>query len=62
MAAESGIRNACLSPCSAEQHAVDELLLLAVKGTDIDGQVLAYLELAQVCVAKNRQLPDDMAH
>lgn len=31
-----------------EQHAVDELLQLAVKGGDIDGQVLAYLELAQV--------------
>ncbi|KAF6725212.1 Rho-related BTB domain-containing protein 2 [Oryzias melastigma] len=30
-----------------EQHAVDELLQLAVKGVDIDGQVLAYLELAQ---------------
>ncbi|CAL8346750.1 unnamed protein product [Lota lota] len=30
-----------------EQHAVDELLQLAVKGIDIDGQVLAYLELAQ---------------
>lgn len=34
---------------SSEQHAVDELLQLAVKGVDIDGQVLAYLELAQVC-------------
>lgn len=34
---------------SSEQHAVDELLQLAVKGFDIDGQVLAYLELAQVC-------------
>lgn len=33
-----------------EQHAVDELLQLAVKGGDIDGQVLAYLELAQVCL------------
>lgn len=31
-----------------EQHAVDELLHLAVKGVDMDGQVLAYLELAQV--------------
>lgn len=28
---------------------MDELLQLAVKGVDIDGQVLAYLELAQVC-------------
>lgn len=37
---------------SAEQHAVDELLQLAVKGGDIDGQVLAYLELAQVCPCK----------
>lgn len=34
----------------SEQHAVDELLQLAVKGVDIDGQVLAYLELAQVCL------------
>ncbi|XP_062874052.1 rho related BTB domain containing 4 isoform X2 [Trichomycterus rosablanca] len=30
-----------------EQHAVEELLKWAVKGADIDGQVLAYLELAQ---------------
>ncbi|KAG5841091.1 hypothetical protein ANANG_G00195920 [Anguilla anguilla] len=30
-----------------EQHAVDELLQSAVKGGDVDGQVLAYLELAQ---------------
>uniref|UniRef100_A0A8C6PF38 Rho-related BTB domain-containing protein 1 n=1 Tax=Nothobranchius furzeri TaxID=105023 RepID=A0A8C6PF38_NOTFU len=30
-----------------EQHAVDELLQQAMKGIDIDGQVLAYLELAQ---------------
>ncbi|XP_071338778.1 rho related BTB domain containing 4 isoform X1 [Trachinotus anak] len=35
-----------------EQHAVDDLLQLAVKGTDIDGQVLAYLELAQFHNAK----------
>uniref|UniRef100_A0A8C4P167 Rho-related BTB domain-containing protein 1 n=1 Tax=Dicentrarchus labrax TaxID=13489 RepID=A0A8C4P167_DICLA len=35
-----------------EQHAVDELLQLAVKGGDIDGQVLAYLELAQFHNAK----------
>ncbi|KAK7933730.1 hypothetical protein WMY93_004626 [Mugilogobius chulae] len=35
-----------------EQHAVDELLQLAVKGLDIDGQVLAYLELAQFHNAK----------
>jgi hypothetical protein len=56
------IRKACLSPYSAEQHAVDELLQLAVKGTDIDGQVLAYLELAQVCLAKNRPMPEDVAH
>lgn len=33
---------------SSEQHAADELLQLAVKGGDIDGQVLAYLEVAQV--------------
>lgn len=37
---------------SSEQHAVDELLQSAVKGGDIDGQVLAYLELAQVCPCK----------
>uniref|UniRef100_A0AAQ5XVY6 Rho-related BTB domain-containing protein 1 n=1 Tax=Amphiprion ocellaris TaxID=80972 RepID=A0AAQ5XVY6_AMPOC len=35
-----------------EQHAVDELLQLAVKGVDVDGQVLAYLELAQFHNAK----------
>uniref|UniRef100_A0A3B4AQA6 BTB domain-containing protein n=1 Tax=Periophthalmus magnuspinnatus TaxID=409849 RepID=A0A3B4AQA6_9GOBI len=35
-----------------EQHAVEELLQLAVKGMDIDGQVLAYLELAQFHNAK----------
>uniref|UniRef100_A0A8C3ANR5 Rho-related BTB domain-containing protein 1 n=1 Tax=Cyclopterus lumpus TaxID=8103 RepID=A0A8C3ANR5_CYCLU len=35
-----------------EQHAVDELLQLAAKGGDIDGQVLAYLELAQFHNAK----------
>ncbi|KAM9446345.1 rho related BTB domain containing 4 isoform 1-T1 [Clarias gariepinus] len=35
-----------------EQHAVDELLQWAVKGADIDGQVLAYLELAQFHNAK----------
>lgn len=39
----------CIFCASSEQHAVDELLQLAVKGVDIDGQVLAYLELAQVC-------------
>lgn len=39
-----------------EQHAVDELLQLAVKGGDIDGQVLAYLELAQVCLLKGVSL------
>lgn len=33
---------------SSEQHAVDELLQQAVKGVDIDGQVLSYLELTQV--------------
>lgn len=33
---------------STEQHAVEELLQWAVKGADIDGQVLAYLEMAQV--------------
>lgn len=32
----------------SEQHAADELLQLAVKGGDIDGQVLAYLDVAQV--------------
>lgn len=42
--------SACCDP--SEQHAVDELLQLAVKGGDIDGQVLAYLELAQVCLFK----------
>ncbi|KAJ4942183.1 hypothetical protein JOQ06_012049 [Pogonophryne albipinna] len=35
-----------------EQHAVDELLQLSAKGGDIDGQVLAYLELAQFHNAK----------
>ncbi|KAF5906677.1 rho-related BTB domain-containing protein 2-like isoform X2, partial [Clarias magur] len=35
-----------------EQHAVDGLLQWAVKGADIDGQVLAYLELAQFHNAK----------
>ncbi|XP_066509772.1 rho-related BTB domain-containing protein 1-like isoform X1 [Hoplias malabaricus] len=35
-----------------EQHAVEELLQWAVKGADIDGQVLAYLELAQFHNAK----------
>jgi len=38
----------CSFCASAEQHAVDELLKLTVKGVDVDGQVLAYLELAQV--------------
>lgn len=33
---------------SSELHAADELLQSAVKGGDIDGQVLAYLEVAQV--------------
>lgn len=42
----------CTFCASSEQHAVDELLQLAVKGGDIDGQVLAYLELAQVCPCK----------
>lgn len=42
-----------------EQHAVDELLQLAVKGGDIDGQVLAYLELAQVGLLKGVSLPLD---
>ncbi len=32
---------------------MDELLQLAVRGGDIDGQVLAYLELAQVCPLSN---------
>uniref|UniRef100_A0A665T6B5 Rho-related BTB domain-containing protein 1 n=1 Tax=Echeneis naucrates TaxID=173247 RepID=A0A665T6B5_ECHNA len=35
-----------------EQHAVDDLLQMAVKGVDIDGQVLSYLELAQFHNAK----------
>ncbi|XP_063051093.1 rho related BTB domain containing 4 isoform X2 [Engraulis encrasicolus] len=35
-----------------EQHAVDDLLQVAVKGVDIDGQVLAYLEMAQFHNAK----------
>ncbi|CDQ96701.1 unnamed protein product [Oncorhynchus mykiss] len=35
-----------------EQHAVNELLQWAMKGVDIDGQVLAYLELAQFHNAK----------
>uniref|UniRef100_A0AAR2KA63 Rho-related BTB domain-containing protein 1 n=1 Tax=Pygocentrus nattereri TaxID=42514 RepID=A0AAR2KA63_PYGNA len=35
-----------------EQHAVEELLQWAVKGADIDGQVLAYLEMAQFHNAK----------
>lgn len=42
-----------------EQHAVDELLQLAVKGGDIDGQVLAYLELAQVCPLEGGSLSLD---
>uniref|UniRef100_A0A673M0A3 Rho-related BTB domain-containing protein 1 n=1 Tax=Sinocyclocheilus rhinocerous TaxID=307959 RepID=A0A673M0A3_9TELE len=35
-----------------EQHAVEELLQLSVKGVDIDGHVLAYLEMAQFHNAK----------
>ncbi|MBN3308536.1 RHBT2 protein, partial [Amia calva] len=35
-----------------EQHAVDALLQAAVRGTDIDGQVLMYLEMAQFHNAK----------
>lgn len=38
----------CVCVCFSEQHAVDDLLRWAVKGVDIDGQVLDYLELAQV--------------
>ncbi|KAI4821365.1 hypothetical protein KUCAC02_029299, partial [Chaenocephalus aceratus] len=52
-----------------EQHAVDELLQLSAKGGDIDGQVLAYLELAQFHNAKQHyQLemkvmsPDNQRH
>uniref|UniRef100_A0A671RH16 Rho-related BTB domain-containing protein 1 n=1 Tax=Sinocyclocheilus anshuiensis TaxID=1608454 RepID=A0A671RH16_9TELE len=44
----------CL-PCLValtEQHAVEELLQLSVKGVDIDGHVLAYLEMAQFHNAK----------
>ncbi|XP_018614902.1 rho related BTB domain containing 4 [Scleropages formosus] len=35
-----------------EQYAVEELLQLSLKGMDIDGQVLAYLEMAQFHNAK----------
>nr|XP_023674092.1 rho-related BTB domain-containing protein 2-like isoform X1 [Paramormyrops kingsleyae]XP_023674093.1 rho-related BTB domain-containing protein 2-like isoform X1 [Paramormyrops kingsleyae]XP_023674095.1 rho-related BTB domain-containing protein 2-like isoform X1 [Paramormyrops kingsleyae] len=35
-----------------EQHAVEELMQLTLKGVDIDGQVLAYLEMAQFHNAK----------
>ncbi|KAJ8391671.1 hypothetical protein AAFF_G00086210 [Aldrovandia affinis] len=35
-----------------EQHTVEELLQWTVKGVDIDGQVLAYLEMAQFHNAK----------
>ncbi|XP_028851530.1 rho related BTB domain containing 4 isoform X1 [Denticeps clupeoides] len=35
-----------------EQHAVDDLLQWSVKGVDIDGHVLAYLEMAQFHNAK----------
>ncbi|XP_076853764.1 rho related BTB domain containing 4 isoform X3 [Brachyhypopomus gauderio] len=35
-----------------EQHAVEEILQWAVKGADIDGQVLTYLEMAQFHNAK----------
>uniref|UniRef100_A0A673KZZ6 Rho-related BTB domain-containing protein 1 n=1 Tax=Sinocyclocheilus rhinocerous TaxID=307959 RepID=A0A673KZZ6_9TELE len=35
-----------------EQHAVEELLQLSVKGVDVDGHVLAYLEMAQFHNAK----------
>lgn len=34
---------------SAEQHAVQELTKAAMNGVGIDGEVLSYLELAQVC-------------
>lgn len=37
------------SLCSPEQHAVQELTKAAVSGIGIDGEVLSYLELAQVC-------------
>ncbi len=37
---------------STEQHAVEELLQLSVKGVDIDGHVLAYMEMAQVTLIK----------
>lgn len=40
---------------STEQHAVEELLQLSVKGVDIDGHVLAYLEMAQVTLIKMKQ-------
>lgn len=35
-----------------EQHAIEDLLLVSVKGVDIDGHVLAYLEMAQFHNAK----------
>lgn len=34
---------------SPEQHAVQELTRAAMSGVGIDGEVLSYLELAQVC-------------
>ncbi|OCT96463.1 rho-related BTB domain-containing protein 2 isoform X2 [Xenopus laevis] len=43
-----------------EQHAVDELLASYVQGEDIDGQVLHYLEMAQLHNAK--QLADWCLH
>ena len=35
----------------SEKHAVDKLLQWSVKGIDMDGQVLGYLELAQVSLS-----------
>ena len=46
--AEEGLTfSCCLSP--PEQHAVQELTKAAMSGVGIDGEVLSYLELAQVC-------------
>lgn len=36
---------------SPEQHAVQELTKAAMSGVGIDGEVLSYLELAQVCIS-----------
>lgn len=46
--AECGLPFFC-SLSSPEQHAVQELTKAAMSGVGIDGEVLSYLELAQVC-------------